>query len=418
MTTRSAAQLTRRGTTTCRGCASEGLDSVLDLGSQPLANELPLEAGRDSGRFPLHLRFCPTCGLGQVGEYVLPERIFGDYPYLSSMSSSWLDHAREYARGQAALMGLDRENLVIEVASNDGYLLREFKALGVRTLGVEPARNVAKLARAEGIETIGEFFGEELAERIRAERGAPRLVVANNVLAHVPDMDDFVKGLRALCDERTRISVENPTLLNLMRLGQFDTIYHEHFSYLSAYAVSKIVSRHGLELVDIERLPTHGGSYRYWLAMAGVMAPTPSVARAIDAEIEGGLLSRELHEQFERQSRATIRGLQLWLADRQAGERRVVAYGAAAKGNTLLNAAGVDDAVIIAAVDASPEKQGRYLPGSGIPILSPDSLAGLQPDDVLLLPWNLRDEVARFIGGACPAATLWVAIPQMEVVPT
>lgn len=410
--------LTQRGTSTCRGCGVDGLVGVLDLGAQPLANELPMSRTGASARFPLHLRICGACALGQVGEYVLPERIFGDYPYLSSMSSSWMEHARAYALDQTERLDLTDAAWVLEVASNDGYLLNEFKGLGVGILGVEPARNVAAIAQARGIETIPEFFGVSTARRIREERGAPRLVVANNVMAHVPDLADFVGGLRVLADERTLISIENPTLLNLLRLGQFDTIYHEHFSYLSAHSVAVVASRHGLDLVHVETLPTHGGSNRYWLALSGAAPAEPTVDRAIKEEVDGGLLSRELHEDFATRSKATILGLQSWLAERRALGRRVAAYGAAAKGNTLLNAAEVDSSLIIAAVDASPEKQSRFLPGSGIPILAPRALADLAPDDVLLLPWNLRDEVSGFVGEVCPTSTLWVAIPDMEVVPT
>jgi hypothetical protein len=413
-----AAQLTPRGTSTCRGCGSQELESILDLGSQPLANELPAAAGQDGGRFPLHLRLCGQCGLGQVGEYVLPERIFGDYPYLSSMSTSWLEHARAYAESQARRLLGDDDGWVLEVASNDGYLLAEFQQLDVSTLGIEPARNVAALAQQRGVETVSEFFGEDLAARIRQQRGAPRLVVANNVMAHVPDLEDFVKGFATLCDDRTRISVENPTLLNLLQLGQFDTIYHEHFSYLSAYSVSRIAARHGLALVDVEPLPTHGGSNRYWLARDGATQVRPRVDRAIGAEAAGGLLSEELHARFAREARATIEGLRAWVDDRGSAGRRVVAYGAAAKGNTLLNAAGIDASVIRTAVDASPEKQGRFLPGSGIPIVAPDRLPDLAADDILLLPWNLRDEVSALVARVCPGATLWIAIPRMEIVAT
>ena len=411
-------EMEQRGTSTCRGCGADGLVSVLDLGVQPLANELPASPTGASARFPLHLRICMVCGLGQVGEYVLPERIFGDYPYLSSMSSSWMRHARAFARAQTDRLGLTADSWVLEVASNDGYLLNEFQGLGIGILGVEPARNVAAIAQAKGVETIAEFFGVATARRIREQRGSPRLVVANNVMAHVPDLEDFLGGLRAVADERTLISVENPTLLNLLRLGQFDTIYHEHFSYLSAHSVDRIAALNGLELVDVEKLQTHGGSNRYWLALKGALPAQPAVGHAIQEELDGGLLSRELHEDFASRSRATITGLQAWLGDRRTMGRRVVAYGAAAKGNTLLNAADVDDSVILAAVDASPEKQGRYLPGSGIPILAPEVLAALRPDDVLLLPWNLRDEIATFIGEVCPTSTLWVALPTMEVVPT
>jgi C-methyltransferase C-terminal domain/Putative zinc binding domain/Methyltransferase domain len=418
MTVVEGTRLTPRGTETCRGCGSSSLASVLDLGDQPLANELPATPDDQQGRFPLHLRICLACGLGQVGEYVLPERIFGDYPYLSSMSESWVAHARGYAAAQAGRLGLGGDSWVLEVASNDGYLLREFIALGVGVLGVEPARNVAQIARAGGVDTISEFFGVDVARRIREERGAPGLIVANNVMAHVPDMDDFVGGFAALADDRTLISVENPTIMNMLRLGQFDTIYHEHFSYLSAHAVARIADRHNLELVDIEELPTHGGSYRYWLGRANAHPVSPAVDAAIARELEQGLLSEAVHADFAQRCGSTISGLQDWLDARRSSASRVVAYGAAAKGNTLLNAAGVDSSVILAAVDASPEKQGRYLPGSGIPILAPSALTHLAATDILLLPWNLRDEVSQLVSKVSPTSTLWIAVPEMEIVPT
>lgn len=410
--------LTPRGTETCRGCGHGWLDSVLDLGSQPLANAL-LESPDDPDlRFPLHLRICASCGLGQVGEYVLPDRIFSDYPYLSSMSASWVMHAKNFAQRQTEVLDLDRDHWVLEIASNDGYLLSEFAALGVRVLGVEPAENVASIARESGVPTISEFFGVSAAESIRSARGYPRLIVANNVMAHVPDLDDFVAGIADLCDGHTLVSIENPSFLGLLTLGQFDTIYHEHFSYLSAHSVARLAERHGLALINVEMLPTHGGSYRYWLGREGAWSVETAVDAAITGELDGGLLSREAHHSFATQCRSTVSGLQVWLANQGQAGRTLVAYGAAAKGNTLLNAAGVTVAAIGSVVDASPEKQGKFLPGSRIPILAPQELATLDPDDVLLLPWNLREEIAEYIGKVTPRARLWVAVPDMEQVPT
>lgn len=413
-----SASATGRGVDLCRGCSGGSLVSVLDLGEQPLANDFPRTPGTLEPRFPLHLRACPSCGLGQVGEYVLPERIFSDYPYLSSMSESWVEHARNFADRQTTRLGLNGESWVLEIASNDGYLLREFSSRGVGVLGVEPADNVSAIAQARGVETLTAFFSAELAVQIREKRGTPSLIAANNVMAHVPDMDDFVRGLAALCDDQTLVSVENPTLMNLLTMGQFDTIYHEHFSYLSAHAMARIVERHGLSLLDIEALPTHGGSNRYWLGAAGRHKIRPAVAAAIAAELERGLLSLPLYREFAEECRETISGLQSWLSERSLAGSRVVVYGAAAKGNTLLNAAGVDSSIIHSAVDASPEKQGRFLPGSGIPILPREDLPDLAPDEILLLPWNIQGEVAAFVGQTCPGARLWIAVPRMEIIPT
>lgn len=413
-----SAHLTRRGVDICRGCDGESLVSVLDLGEQPLANEFPRTPNASEARFPLHLRVCSSCGLGQVGEYVLPDRIFGNYPYLSSMSASWVEHARQFAANQTTRLALGSESWVLEIASNDGYLLQEFSSLGVRVLGVEPAGNISAIAQAHGVETLTAFFSSEVASNIREEHGIPTLIVANNVMAHVPDVDDFVRGLAALCDERTLISIENPSLINLLTMGQFDTIYHEHFSYLSANAVARIVERHGLSLIDIDDLPTHGGSNRYWLGATGQHETQAAVAAAIDDELKRGLLSVPKYREFAEDCRATICGLQSWLLDRRSAHSRIFAYGAAAKGNTLLNAAGIDNRIIRCAVDASPEKQGKFLPGSRIPIVSTESLAALAPDDILLLPWNLRSEVAAFVGRTCPGARLWIAVPRMEIVQT
>ena len=234
--------LTERGTTVCRGCEATGLTSVLDLGAQPLANEMALSQDSPDSAFPLHLMTCRSCGLGQVGEYVLPERLFGsDYPYLSSVSPSWVVHAGAYARSMCEALDLVSGDLVMEIASNDGYLLEQVQALGMRVLGVEPSARVAAIAVDKGVPTVNEFFGLETARRLVAEHGHPRLVAANNVMAHVPDLRDFTAGLAALCDDRTVITVENPSFLALMRQAQFDTIYHEHFSYLSAHAVTRVV---------------------------------------------------------------------------------------------------------------------------------------------------------------------------------
>ncbi len=268
-----AVELSSYGVRVCRGCGARELETVLDLGLQPLANELLPHADSPDARFPLHLRICPSCGLGQVGEFVLPERIFSDYPYLSSVSTSWVAHARAYAARMKDELGLNGESLVIEVASNDGYLLREFLALGVPVLGVEPAANVATIARASGVETLTAFFGRDTAEAIVAEHGRPRLVAPTTSWPTCPDLDDFVGGLAALCDANTVITVENPSFVTLLAETQFDTIYHEHFSYLSAHAVARVVAKHGLELVSVEPLTTHGGSYRYTIVEQGARDP-------------------------------------------------------------------------------------------------------------------------------------------------
>jgi 2-polyprenyl-3-methyl-5-hydroxy-6-metoxy-1,4-benzoquinol methylase len=407
-------ELSARGVRVCRGCGASGLETVLDLGLQPLANELLPQADTPDASFPLHLRICPSCGLGQVGEFVLPERIFGDYPYLSSVSTSWVQHAKQYAGRMTRELSLNGTTRVVEVASNDGYLLREFAALGMPVLGIEPAANVAEIARASGVETLTEFFGVETARAVVERYGHPRLVVANNVMAHVPDLDDFVGGFAALCDERTVITVENPSFVTLLAETQFDTIYHEHFSYLSAHAVARVVALHGLELVAVEPLPTHGGSYRYTIVPQGARPAESSVAETIERELREGLLAPATWEAFAERSRGTIVALRAWLRERQASGDRVAAYGAAAKGNTLLNAAQVVPAEIVVVADGSVEKQGKFLPGTRIPIVAPVALADAGATDILILPWNLAAEIGPILRDLVPGARRWVAVPELR----
>jgi len=408
-------ELNDRGSRTCRGCGAEALVPVLDLGRQPLANEMALSTSEPSPTFPLHLRICPVCGLGQIGEYVLPDRIFGaEYPYLSSVSSSWVAHAGDYTRHMVEELSLSEGDLVMEVASNDGYLLTQMRERGMRVLGIEPALTVAEIARERGVETISEFFGLQVAEQVLASHGRPRLIAANNVMAHVPDLQDFVRGLRHLCDDETVITVENPSFVNLLREVQFDTIYHEHFSYLTAHAVAVAVEDLGLELTRVEKLPTHGGSNRYWLTPTGARRRHPSVAATLAEELDAGLLSPEVWEEFAGRSRSAIDGLRSWLDERRAASRTVAGYGAAAKGNTLMNAAGVtaDDLAVV--VDGSEAKQGKYLPGSHVPVAAPAALADAGADDVLILPWNIAPEISRLVRELAPEASSWIAVPEMH----
>jgi len=407
--------LTERGLSVCRGCRASKLESILDLGEQPLANEMPMHVQRNEPVFTLHLRGCTNCGLGQVGEYVLPERIFGnEYPYLSSTSSTWVEHARRYAEAMHDHLGLTEPDLVVEIASNDGYLLREMHNLGPRVLGVEPAGNIASIAVSAGIPTWCRFFGREVASDLVAEHGIPRLVVANNVMAHVPDLDDFVAGLAVLCGESTLVTIENPSFQNLLQDAQFDTIYHEHFSYLSAHSIEHIAGRHGLELVRVERLPTHGGSNRYWLRRTGVEAVDASVRITVAEEISAGLLDPATWEQFRDRSQIAIANFRYWLDSMAKEDARIVGYGAAAKGNTLFNAALTTTADIVAVVDGAVAKQGRHLPGSQLPVLAPDAMPALAPTDVLVIPWNLVEEIAPLVQSLAPRARIWTALPQMS----
>ena len=406
-------EISPRGTRICRGCGAPGLVSVLDLGEQPLSNELGLSPHEELEVFPLHLRSCPTCGLGQVGEFVLPERIFGDeYPYLSSTSTSWVEHARQYATRLVDELELGGSDLVVEVASNDGYLLKQFQELGVRVLGVEPAKNVAKIARDAGVPTITEFFGAETALRVAAEHGHPRLIVANNVMAHVPDIQDFAAGFAALAADDTVITVENPSYATLLADAQFDTIYHEHYSYLTAHAVQCVVRQHGLDLFRVDQLPTHGGSNRYWLS--ATRSPDESVESVLADELAQGLLDPHRWDDFAARSWAAINGLRAWLVDRDASGRTVAGYGAAAKGNTFLNAVGKEARILEYVVDGSVEKQGKFMPGSQVRILAPSALAEEPVDDVLILPWNLSAELTALVAQLSPSSSSWIAMPEIR----
>lgn len=411
------AETSGRGTTICRGCGRDTLVSVLDLGDQPLSNELATDPAAEPETFPLHLRICSECGLGQVGEFVRPERIFGDdYPYLSSTSSSWVAHARGYAEAMRGLLGLGAGDLVVEIASNDGYLLTEFQRAGQQVLGIEPAQNVAAIARSAGVTTISEFWGADLAARVLASHGHPRLIAANNVMAHVPDLHDFVAGLALLCGPDTLITVENPSMMNMLHEAQFDTIYHEHFCYLTATSVRHVAAEHGLELVRVDRLATHGGSNRYHLRRAGTSAPDGSVARILADEQAGGIFDRAVWDRFAEESRATIDSVARWLEERRAAGATVAGYGAAAKGNTLLNAVGESARYLSFVVDASPAKQGRFLPGPRTPVLAPEALASHPVDDVLVLPWNIAAELVPIVRDLCPGARVWIPVPRVEQV--
>lgn len=408
-----AEALTPRGTDVCRLCDGNGLVSVLDLGEQPLANEMGLSAGEELPRFPLHLRICSDCGLGQVGEFVLPERIFGDnYPYLSSTSQIWLDHCRAYAARFAAELSLGDGDLVVEVASNDGALLRAMQEHGVNVLGVEPAANVAKLAEGAGVPTIVEFFGAATAERIVAEHGHPRLVAANNVMAHVPDIHDFMAGFAVLADDDTVITVENPSMMSLLHHTQFDTIYHEHYSYLTAHAVRQLAQAHGLDLVHVDQTSTHGGSNRYRLSRT--RQPDASVDAMLDDERRGGLFDATEWRDFATRSQAAIEGLRTWLTECRSSGETVAGYGAAAKGNTFLNAVGDAARTLTYVVDGSREKQGRFLPGTQAPVIAPHEMSDRPVHHVLILPWNISSELRELVGQYLPLARVWVALPRMR----
>jgi hypothetical protein len=402
-----------QGSTQCRACYSENLTSVLDLGSQPLPSEYGSTATDVLDTFPLHLRICRNCGLGQLGEFVLPERIFHKtYPYLSSASATWVEHARNYALDMKKELQVDNNNLVLELASNDGYLLSEFKKLGVKILGVEPAENVASIAIKSGVPTIIEFFGVDIAKNILTAYGYPRLIVANNVFAHIPDMHDFIEGISILSNDKTVITIENPSFTELLKNTLFDTIYHEHYSYLTAHSVLHIAKAHGLKLFRVEQLPTHGGSNRYWLSKTREVEL--SVQTILDQELKLGLFEPLNWNEFAARAESSISGLRNWFIERRNAGDVVVGYGAAHKGNTFLNAVGPESKNLVYVVDASKEKQGKFLPGSQVQVYSPDMLLKANPTDVLILPWNIAPEIADRIRRVSHNVRIWVAHPKMR----
>lgn len=382
----------------CRFCATPLRFSFADLGTSPLANSYLSADQLNCGEtfYPLHAYVCEGCFLVQLGEYAAPADIFSDYVYFSSVSESWVEHARRYAETMIRRLSLGPSHRVIEVASNDGYLLQFFQRAGMEVLGVDPAANVAQAAVARGIPTLVRFFGLETARDLIATGSRADLLVGNNVLAHVPDINDFVAGVREVLAPHGRATFEFPHLLRLIDETEFDTIYHEHFSYLSLLTVQRIFSAHGLAVVEVEELPTHGGSLRVHArrveAAGGV---DPSVVRVLQKELAEGLDRIETYTAFEQSVRLAKRELLKFLSNARRQGRSVVAYGAAAKGNTLLNYCGIRNDFLDYVVDRSPHKQGRYLPGTRLPIYAPERIAETRPDYILLLPWNLREEIVR-----------------------
>nr|USU34356.1 class I SAM-dependent methyltransferase [Methylobacterium sp. OTU13CASTA1] len=382
----------------CRACGAPLSRTVADLGLSPLANAyVPADrAGRGEMFHPLHAFVCDVCFLVQLEAFETPEAIFSDYAYFSGFSAGWLAHAEAYVARMQARFGLGPDSKVVEVASNDGYLLQYAVARGIPALGVEPAANVAKVAVSRGVPTEVAFFGAETARRLVAQGHSADLTAANNVLAHVPDIHDFVEGFHILLKAEGAGTFEFPHLLRMIEERQFDTIYHEHFSYLSLGVVSGILERHGLRVFDVEELPTHGGSLRVFFCHAGAAHPTaPAVERVRAAERDGGLFAADGYAAFAEDVVAIKCATLTFLADLRLKGAKVCAYGAAAKGNTFLNYCGIGPELVAAVADRSPHKQGTLLPGSRIPVVSPEDLLALRPDYVLILPWNLKDEIAR-----------------------
>ena len=403
----------------CRHCANLLQHTFLDLGFAPPSNAYLSERDlvKPETYFPLRVMVCEKCWLVQTQDYTDAESLFtANYAYFSSVSKSWLKHAQIYSSKIIESLKLGRDSFVVEIASNDGYLLRNFVEAKIPCLGIEPTDSTAVEAEALGIPVVREFFGEALGAKLAAKKKAD-LIVGNNVFAHVPDINDFSQGIKKLLKPEGIVTLEFPHLLKLIELNQFDTVYHEHFSYLSLNAVSRIFTKIGLRIFDVEELSTHGGSLRTVICHVDSNRETlPSVGELMDREQRAGLENLDTYLAFQQRADKVKDDLLLYLVEQKRAGKMVVAYGAAAKGNTLLNYAGIKPDLLSIVCDAAPAKQGNFMPGSHIPIVNPEMLREMKPDIVLVLPWNIAEEVAdqnsyiREWGGQFA-----IAVPQMKV---
>jgi len=407
-------------TAQCRFCATLLQHVFADLGMSPLSNRFIAAGDLDKAEsfYPLKTWVCEKCLLVQLEEFEAPAEIFQDYVYFSSYSASWLEHASRYVEMITGRVWLDDASLVMELASNDGYLLQYFQAKGIPSLGIEPASNVAEVAREKGINTIDEFFGVELAKKLLQKGLQADLLLGNNVLAHVPDLNDFVAGMKLVLKPDGTITMEFPHLLQLMLFTQFDTIYHEHFSYFSLYTVMQVFASHGLRIYDVEQLPTHGGSLRIYACHAdnSSLQNAAALQDVLKLEADAGLHELPVYLKFSEQVKNCKRKLLSFLIRLKEEGKRIVAYGAPAKGNTLLNYCGVREDLLDYTVDLSPHKQGKFLPGVHIPVYAPERIKADKPDYVLILPWNLQDEIT----GQMSAVRDWggafvVPVPEVKV---
>lgn len=404
----------------CRHCGNESFIPFADLQNCPPSNAMLTKERlyEPESYYPLVVEVCDVCFLAQVGEHKSAKEIFdSDYTYFSSFSRSWLEHAERFAAMATDRFGLNQQSQVVEIASNDGYLLQYFQARGIPVLGVEPTANTAGVATAKGIPTIVDFFGCSFAETRLG--GTADLIVGNNVFAHVPDINDFTAGLKAALKPGGIISLEFPHLLRLIEQAQFDTIYHEHFSYLSLGTTERILSARGLKVFDVEQLPTHGGSLRVFASHADDQARprSPNVEAVLAEEEQAGMRHREIYERFQPRIDAIRADFLRLLLNQKAAGAKVAGYGAAAKGNTLLNYCGIKGNDLIRFVaDASPHKQGRYLPGSHIPVVGPDRIDEEQPDIIIIFPWNLCDEIIGQLGHVRSWGARFVTvIPELQI---
>ncbi|RYP85567.1 class I SAM-dependent methyltransferase [Nocardioides guangzhouensis] len=403
----------------CRLCGSELTHTFVDLGMSPPCESYLSADQIDAGEvfYPLHVRVCSECLLVQLPAYIPAEDIFTDYAYFSSYSDSWVQHAKDFVDTAVERLGLGKGSFVVEVASNDGYLLQHSVARGIRSLGIEPAANVAEAAVARGVPTEVMFLGEESGSKVAEVHGKADLVCANNVFAHVPDIVDFSKGLRSLLADDGTLSIEIPHLLRLIEGNEYDTIYHEHFCYVSLLTTQRVLAAAGLTVVDVEELPSHGGSLRTWsMPTESAGEPSTAVARVLADEAAAGLHTLEGHAGFAGSVAKVRNDLLEFLIGCSREGRKVVAYGAPGKGNTLLNHCGIRSDLVEFSVDRNPHKHGKFLPGTHIPIHPVEALAEARPDYVLIMPWNLRKEISsqleyvREWGGQ-----LVVALPELEI---
>ncbi len=403
----------------CRLCHAPLTATFVDLGMSPPCESYLSADQLDRGEtfYPLHVRICAECLLVQLPAYIAAEDIFTHYAYFSSFSDSWVRHARDFVEEAIGRLGLDTSSFIVEVASNDGYLLQHAVEKGIRAAGIEPAANVAKAAQDKGIDTTVTFLGEQTGSEFAAAKGAADLVVANNVFAHVPDIVDFAKGLRALLADDGTLTIEIPHLLRLIEEGEYDTIYHEHYSYLTLLTTQKVLAAAGLVVVDVQELQTHGGSLRTW-SMPAESAPEPSqaVADVLAKEAAAGLHTLEGHLGFATRVSEARNDFVEFLVERAREGATVVAYGAPGKGNTLLNHCGVRADLISFAVDRNPFKHGKFLPGTHIPIHPPERIDEVRPDYIVILPWNLRREIAEQLAHTREwGAQLVVPLPKLQV---
>ncbi len=406
----------------CRHCQAELRLPFLDLGHAPPSNAYLSEAALRGPEtwFPLRILVCESCWLVQTEDHAGREALFtDDYAYFSSFSSSWLAHSRRYVDAMIGRFGLGKDSMVAEIAANDGYLLQYVKDAGIACYGVEPTASTAQAARDRGIDIVQRFFGVELGDELTESGRAADLIAANNVLAHVPDINDFVSGFAALLKPQGVATFEFPHLLRMVQEGQFDTVYHEHYSYLSLTAVSRIFTANGLSVFDVEHLSTHGGSLRVFAQRldTGKHEASAEVARTLDEEQRAGVATTDFYARFQQQAERVKNDLLAFLVELRRGGKRIAAYGAAAKGNTLLNFAGVRPDLLPYVVDLNPAKQGKYLPGSHIPIVAEARLREDRPEYILILPWNLKTEVSEQLAYARHDwnAKLVTAIPSLSI---